>query len=109
MFTFSIKRERGITRFHDVCTFCVKNTIPFSAGQKLLHFALKELIHFKSKGVFLSNINRRVVKTAVSLLKPKNYVEILLSVHAQTSQADILHLDQKAAKCSTCKPVCGKF
>ena len=40
--------------------------------------------------------------------KPKN-VEILLSAHAQTSQADILHLDQKAAKCMTCKPVCGKF
>ena len=41
--------------------------------------------------------------------KPKNYLEILLSAHARTSQADILHLDQKAAKCSTCKPVCGKF
>ena len=41
--------------------------------------------------------------------KPKNYLEILLSAHAQTSQADILHLDQKAAKCTTCKPVCGKF
>ena len=48
------------------------------------------------------------VKTAVSLLNPKT-VEILLSAHARTSQADILHLDQKAAKCSTCKPVCGKF
>ena len=24
-------------------------------------------------------------------------------------QADVLHLDQKAAKCTTCKPVCGKF
>ena len=41
--------------------------------------------------------------------KPKNYLEILLSVHARTSQADILHLDQIAAKCTTCKPVCGKF
>ena len=41
--------------------------------------------------------------------KPKNYLEILLSAHARTSQADILHLDQKAAKCTTCKPVCGKF
>ena len=29
--------------------------------------------------------------------------------HARTSQADISHLDQKAAKCTTCKPVCGKF
>ena len=29
--------------------------------------------------------------------------EILLSVHARTSQADILHLDQKATKCATCK------
>ena len=37
------------------------------------------------------------------------YLEILLSAHARTSQADILHLDQKAAKCTTCKPVCGKF
>ena len=36
-------------------------------------------------------------------------VEILLSAHARTSQADILHLDQKAAKCTTCKRVCGKF
>ena len=36
-------------------------------------------------------------------------VEILLSVHAQTSQADILHLDQKAVKCTTGKWVCGKF
>ena len=35
--------------------------------------------------------------------------EILLSAHARTSQADILHLDQKAMKCTTCKPVCGKF
>ena len=36
--------------------------------------------------------------------KPKNYLEILLSAHARTSQADMLHLDQKAAKCTTCKP-----
>ena len=49
------------------------------------------------------------VKTAVPLLNPKNYLEILLSAHAQTSRADVLHLDQKAAKCTTCKPVCGKF
>ena len=46
--------------------------------------------------------------TAVSLLNPK-ILEILLSAHARTLQADILHLDQKAAKCTTCKPVCGKF
>ena len=47
------------------------------------------------------------VKTAVSLLNQK--LEILLSAHARTSQADVLHLDQKAAKCTTCKPVCGMF
>ena len=41
--------------------------------------------------------------------KPKNYGEILLSAHAGTSQADILHLDQKAMKCMTCKAVCSKF
>ena len=48
------------------------------------------------------------VKTAVSLLNPKT-VEILLSAHARTSQAGILHLDQKAVKSTTCKRVCGKF
>ena len=48
------------------------------------------------------------VKTAVSLLNPK-ILEILLSAHARTLQADVLHLDHKAAKCTTCKPVCGKF
>ena len=48
------------------------------------------------------------VKTAVSLLNPKT-VEILLSAHARTSQADILHLDQKAVKSATGKRVCGKF
>ena len=36
-------------------------------------------------------------------------LEILLSVHARTSQANILHLDQKAVKCTTCKRLCGKF
>ena len=41
--------------------------------------------------------------------KPKNYVEILLSARARTSQADILHLDQKAMKSTTSKRVCGKF
>ena len=41
--------------------------------------------------------------------KLKNYLKILLSAHARTLQADILHLDQKAAKCMTCKRVCGKF
>ena len=41
--------------------------------------------------------------------KAKFFLEILLSAHARTSQADILHLDQKAAKCTTRKPVCGKF
>ena len=41
--------------------------------------------------------------------KPKNYLEILLSAHARTTQGDILHLDQKAVKCTTCERVCGKF
>ena len=45
------------------------------------------------------------VKTTVSLY----YVEILLSAHARTSQADILLLDQKAVKCTTGERVCGKF
>ena len=39
----------------------------------------------------------------------KPNLEILLSAHARTLQADILHLDQKAAKCTTCKQVSGEF
>ena len=39
--------------------------------------------------------------------KPKNYLEILLSVHAQTLQTNIMHLDQKAAMCVTCKWLYG--
>ena len=38
--------------------------------------------------------------------KHTKYLKILLSAHAQTSQASILHLDQKAAKCMTCKRLC---
>ena len=41
--------------------------------------------------------------------KSKSHLQILLSAHTRTSQVDILHLDQKAAKCTTCKPVCGTF
>ena len=41
--------------------------------------------------------------------KRKVKVKILLSSHAQTLQANILHLDQKAAKCMTCKRLGGKF
>ena len=31
-------------------------------------------------------------------IKPKTYLKIWLSAHAQTAQANILHLDQKATK-----------
>ena len=33
--------------------------------------------------------------------KPKNYLEILLSAYAQTSYTYILHLNEKAMKCTT--------
>ena len=36
-------------------------------------------------------------------------LEILLSAHARTSQANILHLDQRATKCKTCNQLCGTF
>ena len=42
--------------------------------------------------------------------KPKKpNLKFLLSVHAQTSQANILYMDQKAGKCTTCKRFCNKF
>ena len=31
------------------------------------------------------------------------------SQDSRTLQANALHLDQKAAKCTTCKRLCGKF
>ena len=49
------------------------------------------------------------VKIVVSLLNPKIISNFLFSVYARTSQANILHLDQKAAKCTTGKRVCDKF
>ena len=36
-------------------------------------------------------------------------VKILLSAHARTWQANVLHLDQKATKCTTCKWLCDVF
>ena len=39
--------------------------------------------------------------------KSKDCCVTLLSVHAQTSQANILHLDEKARKGMTCKQLCG--
>ena len=36
-------------------------------------------------------------KTAVSLSNPKTNLKVLLSMHSQTLQANILHLDQKAS------------
>ena len=53
---------------------------------------------------------KKKVKTAVrATFQPKNHLEILLFAYAQSSQANILHLDQKAGKCMTCKQLCGKF
>ena len=36
-------------------------------------------------------------------------LKILLSAHARTMQADILHVGQEAVKCITCERVRGKF
>ena len=42
--------------------------------------------------------------------KSKNYIEIFLSMHARTSEANILHLEQRAAlKCLTHKLDLGQF
>ena len=42
--------------------------------------------------------------------KPKKiWVEILLSAHARTLQALILHLAEKAAECTTWKRVCREI
>ena len=40
--------------------------------------------------------------------KSKN-LKILLFAHARTSQPNVLHLDQKAVKCTNCKRFCGKI
>ena len=52
---------------------------------------------------------KRISQDCCVTFKPKNYLEILLSANARTSQASILHLAQKAVKCTTCKQLCDKF
>ena len=63
---------------------------------------------FSPIGLSLNQMLKFLVLFATEVGKKTN-LEILLSAHARTSQADILHLDQKAVKCTTCKRVCGKF
>ena len=41
-------------------------------------------------------------------MKKKKGEEKFCSAHARTSHTDILHLDQKAAKCMTCQWLYGK-
>ena len=48
------------------------------------------------------------VESVVLLLNPKT-VEILLSAHARTLQALILHLAEKSAECTTWKRVCREI
>ena len=57
----------------------------------------------------MSQENRKKRGGEKAKIESLRNLEILLSANARTSQADILHLDQKVAKCTTCKPVCGKF
>ena len=52
---------------------------------------------------------RKSQDCSVTLIISKHYPEILLSVHAWTLHANILHLDQKAAKCATCDQLCTSF
>ena len=68
---------------------------------------------FSQLGESLAILSFRLLNTPSQnccvTFKPKNYPEILLSLRARTSQANILNLDQKAVKCMTCKQLCGKF
>ena len=53
-------------------------------------------------------VKKKVKKAVLITFKPIK-LNILLPVHACTLQANILHLDKKAEKCTTCKQLCGKF
>ena len=53
--------------------------------------------------------NERKSQDCCATFKPKNYLEILFSAHLWTSQAIILHVDQKVAKYTTRKGLCGKL
>ena len=55
-------------------------------------------------------MRKEEVKTAATLLKPKTTSKFcLIPAHARTSLANILYLDQKAAKYSTFKQLSGNF
>ena len=53
--------------------------------------------------------NEKESQDCCATFKPKNYLEILFSAHLWTLQAIILHVDQKVAKYTTCKGLCGKL
>ena len=74
---------------------------------------LNALLYFANKGslkTFFSSCKSHIqCKTPEATERKKMCLEIMLSVYARTSQAKILHLDQKAALCTTCERLCGKF
>ena len=85
-------------------------TIPSKV--KLNEFPAKEKKMGQEKWIYEEERKKKwkeKSKDCCATFQPKNYLEILLSAHAQSSQANILHLDQKAGKCMTCKQLCGKF
>ena len=47
------------------------------------------------------NEEGRIGTCSCVTFKPKHYLKVLIFVHAHTSKADILHLEQRAMKCLT--------
>ena len=41
--------------------------------------------------------------------KSKSSPKILISAHDRSYEADIMHLEQKAAKCTNCQPLFGEI
>ena len=89
--------------------------LPFLSSNPKILKAFVKTFHTKVKPTKCAargkkNEARKAKKEGFVTFKPKKpNVEFLLSVHAQTSQANILYMDQKAGKCTTCKRLCKKF
>ena len=86
---------------------CSTPQLPFlSPNPKILH-ALLKTFPTKIKPSKCPAKEKKWGKKSVKRREGRR--EILLFVHARTSQADILQLDEKAAKCTSCKLFCGTF
>ena len=92
-------------KIHDPRTFCKI----FSHERKPSKSPTKEKNGGKKSKRSGEERKQKVKDVRPTNFLEKNYLEILLSVHARTLKAVIWHQEQKLVQCSTCKQRFGQF